>query len=464
MPAIRFTNLTRQIEIGANCYLIETNNKRVVLDCGGHPKLEGRDSLPLLHLVKEHLQDHPLDAIILTHAHQDHLGSLPVLMRQYPATPVYMTEPTRQLACVMLHNSVNVMMKRKEQGQPDYPLFTHREVTACEKRFFPLPLHQRFSLTGDRIRPNDTCDFSIQFEDAGHILGSAAVLIATEGKRILYTGDVNFCDQSLMIGAKLDLPNIDTVIIETTRGSIPEPENFDRKQEELRFIQAISEVFAQGGSVLIPVFALGKTQEVLTTIHQFRKRGLFPECPVYIGGLSTKLTDIYDRLSSASFRQHTNLDILESVAPITISGREVNQYPVRPGRIYALSSGMMTEHTLSNVIANQFIPNPAHGIFFVGYADPDSPAGRLRSAAKGDSIMVNPTAPPETLRCRVETFAFSAHGSREQFVGYLQKLNAANVILVHGDPEAITWFQETLSPKLPQTRLLSAPSAQTIEL
>ena len=75
MSVFRFTNLTRQIEIGANCYLLETAGKRIVLDCGGHPKLEGRESLPLLDRLKELLQDNPLDAIILTHAHQDHLGS-----------------------------------------------------------------------------------------------------------------------------------------------------------------------------------------------------------------------------------------------------------------------------------------------------------------------------------------------------------------------------------------------------
>jgi len=404
MSHFRLTNLTRQIEIGANCYLLETGNRRIVLDCGAHPKHEGAMAQPLW----EHLGEKRLDAIILSHAHQDHLGSLPVLMRKHPGVPVFMTEPTRQLADVMMHNSVNVMAKRHENGEGEAPTFSHKEATNCTRRFRSLPLHQRFDLSGERLGIGESADVSIQFEDAGHILGSASVLIESEGRRILYTGDVNFDSQSLMSGARLPEQEIDTVIIETTRGAIPQPEGFSRAEEEKRFAAAIREIFAQGGSVLVPVFALGKSQELLTMIYTLRKKGLLPECPVYIGGLSTKLSEIHDKLASASHRQHPGLNLLESVAPFTISGREINQFPIKPGRIYALSSGMMTEHTLSNVVASQFLPNPAHGIFFVGYADPESPAGRLRNTKQGEMFHVSPSVPGEVLRCRVETFGFSA--------------------------------------------------------
>jgi len=456
MSHLRFTNLTRQIEIGANCYLLEAAGRRVVLDCGAHPKKEGRESLPML----EALAGKPLDAIILTHAHQDHLGSLPVLMRQHPQTPAFMTEAPRELADVMLHNSVNVMMKRHENGEGDAPTFSHREATNCVRRFQVLPLNQRFDLSGERLGYGETTDVSIQFEDAGHILGSAGVVIEAGSHRLLYSGDVNFSNQSLMLGAQFPDTNLDTIVIECTRGAIPQPDGFTRENEEIRFAAAIREIFAQGGSVLVPVFALGKSQELLTMLHTLRKKNLLPECPVYIGGLSTKLTEIHDRLARESHRQHLGLDLMGTVAPFTISGREVNQFPVRPGRIYALSSGMMTEHTLSNIIAPHFLPNPAHGIFFVGYADPESPAGRLRNAKPGDSFQVAPDIQPETLRCRVETFGFSAHGDRDSFVQYLTNAAPKQVIFVHGDPDAQSWMKEAMAAHLPGTKFLtSAPGA-----
>jgi Cft2 family RNA processing exonuclease len=185
---------------------------------------------------------------------------------------------------------------------------------------------------------------------------------------------------------------------------------------------------------------------------------------VYIGGLSTKLSEIHDKLANASHRQHPGLNLLESVAPFTISGREINQFPIRPGRIYALSSGMMTEHTLSNVIAPQFLPNPAHGVFFVGYADPESPAGRLRSAKQGEMFHLAPDLPGEVLRCRVETFGFSAHSDREGLVGYLERTAPKNVVLVHGDAAAVEWFGATLPPRLPGSRILNATPGVPLEL
>jgi len=460
MSSFRFTNLTRQIEIGANCYLLEIAGRRIVLDCGAHPKAEGRESLPLL----EHLSKTELDAVVLTHAHQDHLGSLPVLMKAHPKVNAFMTEPTRQLADAMLHNSVNVMMKRQESGEGQTPLFTHKDATACTRRFQSLPTGKRFSLNGDRLGHDEATDVSLQLEDAGHILGSAAVLFEAEGRRILYTGDVNFLDQTLMQGARLPEQNIDTVIVECTRGATPQPEGFTREQEELRFAEAIREVFARGGSVLVPVFALGKSQELLTMIHKLRQKQLLPHCPIYIGGLSTKLTEIHDRLANASSRQHVGLDLLETVAPFTISGREINNLPIKPGRIYALSSGMMTENTLSNVIVSQFLPNPAHGIFFVGYADPESPAGRLRSATHGEPIQLGASAPSEVLRCKVDTFGFSAHSDRDSIAAYLEHTAPRHIIFVHGEPQAQEWFRQTLQPRLPETQMHTVAPGVPLEL
>src|ERR1700724_2954069 len=122
---MRFINLTRQTEIGANSYFLELDGKKMVLDAGLHPRQEGDAALPHYRLIP----DGSLDAILITHAHQDHIGSLPVLMRRQPQARVFMTDATADIGDVLLHNSVNVMMRQREEwGTMLYPIFTHREA------------------------------------------------------------------------------------------------------------------------------------------------------------------------------------------------------------------------------------------------------------------------------------------------------------------------------------------------
>lgn len=425
-----------------------------------HPRREGNDGLPLL----EDLQDDCVDAIVMSHAHQDHLGSLPVLMRRQPRAPVFLTEATRQLSDQMLHNSANVMMFKTEDGQLQRPHFTHREVDLCAKRFRAVPLHTRFDTSGERLRPDEDADVSMEFFDAGHILGSAATLIRAEGRTVLYAGDVQFENQSVMQGARLPTEGVDVLIMETTRGDRATPEGFTRDREEQRLAEAINAAFDRGGAVLIPVFALGKTQELLAMFHQMRRRRLLPLCPLYIGGLGTKLTEIYDRLAHHTPRQHHDLDLLNELAPFTMAGKAADETPVRPRRIYALSSGMMTERTLSNTYARHFVGDPKQTMLFVGYADPDSPAGRLRATAPGEMVQLDPMRPAQPLRCHVDVFNFSAHASRETIRAYVNQVRPKKVLLVHGDTPALEWFRTTLGQDLPDTEIVIPQPGEPVEL
>jgi predicted metal-dependent RNase len=222
----------------------------------------------------------------------------------------------------------------------------------------------------------------------------------------------------------------------------------------LRLAEAIKAAFDRGAGVLIPLFALGKTQEALAMFYEFRRKGLLNLCPIYIGGLGTKLTEIYDKLAHHTPRQHHDLDLLNAVAPFTLAGKAASETPLKAGRIYALSSGMMTEKTLSNVFARQVLSSPQHSLFFIGYADPESPAGRIRAAGPGDMVQLSVEFPPQPLNCDVEQFNFSAHASRESLRAYVNKVRPKKVILVHGDAPAIEWFRATLSADLPGSEIL----------
>lgn len=459
---MQFINLTRQIEIGANCYALELEGKRIVLDCGFHPVREGAEGLPLI----SQLVDDSVDAILLSHAHQDHIGSLPSLMRRHPRAKVFATEPTRQISDVMLHNSVNVMLRlREEEGITDYPLFTHREVDHGFQRWQSVPLRQRWSLDGERLSADEEAPISFEFYDAGHILGSVGILIRAGGRTIFYSGDVNFDDQTLSKGAAFPEEPIDVLIIETTRGDTPTREGVTRASEEARLGAALKEAFESNGTILIPVFALGKTQELLGLLARFQREGLLPRAfPLYIGGLSTRLTEIYDQFANQWPRLRPELRLLKTFAPFIVTGKNANDLPLKGHRIHALTSGMMTEHTLSNLFAERMLPNPDHHLFFIGYADPDSPGGRIRSAQRGERVTLDARRPPVPLRCHVEEFDLSAHGTRESIRTWINRVAPKKVVLVHGDPPAIEWFRATLTADLPGSEIIVPTPGERISL
>src|ERR1700720_4647455 len=160
-----------------------------------HPKFEGEDALPNFKAIA----DRQLDAILISHSHQDHIGTLPVLMRRQPRAPVFMTEATAEIGSVLLHNSVNVMTRQREEiGEMSYPLFTHRETDRASERWRWCPLRQRISIAGERASQRAKDALTFEFFEAGHVLGSTGILLRAEGQTIFYTGDVNFDDQTIM--------------------------------------------------------------------------------------------------------------------------------------------------------------------------------------------------------------------------------------------------------------------------
>jgi Cft2 family RNA processing exonuclease len=460
---LKFINLTRRTEIGANSYYLEIGRHRLLLDCGMHPKNTGEDALPHLKAIA----DRRIDAILISHAHQDHIGTLPVAMRRFPSAQVFMTEATAEVGSVLLHNSVNVMTRQREEiGERSYPLFTHRETDRASERWRSCPMRQRISIAGERAPQRERSALTFEFFDAGHVLGSTGILLRAEGQTVFNTGDVNFDDQTIMEAAIFPEEKIDVLVMECTRGDHAKPAGWTRAGEERRLAEALEDAFAHEACVLIPVFALGKTQEILAMLYKFRResRKVSGEFPIYIGGLSSKFTDIYDRRAHMTRRQLPRLQLMREVAPFILNDETVRDAPLRPGRVYALSSGMMIPKTLSNVFARRLIENPRHSIFFVGYASPQSPAGLLREAGTGGEVALDPDKPPQRVRCTIEQFQFSAHATREALIEYAKKISPRKIVLVHGDPSAVEWMRATLSAGLPDSEVIIPEPGVELEL
>jgi Cft2 family RNA processing exonuclease len=458
---LKFINLTRGTEIGANSYYLEVGRHRLVLDCGMHPKNTGEEALPNFKIIA----GREIEAILISHAHQDHIGTLPVLMRRCPTARVFMTEATAEIGNTLLHNSVNVMTRqRQEIGETSYPLFTHRETDRASERWRWCPVRQRISIAGERAPQRERDALTFELFDAGHVLGSTGILLRTESQTVFYTGDVNFDDQTIMEAAIFPEEKIDVLIMECTRGDHAKPAGWTRASEERRLAEAIGGAFDRRSCVLIPVFALGKTQEMLAMLYKFRRERLLPELPIYIGGLSSKMTDIYDRRAHMTRRQLPRLQLMSEAAPFILNDETVRDAPLRAGRVYILSSGMMIPKTLSNVFARRLIENPQHSIFFVGYANPESPAGLLREAGTDGEVALDPDKPAQRIRCNIEQFQFSAHATREALVDYAKKLSPGKIVLVHGDPPAVEWMRATLSAELPFSEVIVPEPGVEMEL
>jgi len=450
---MRFTNLAAHPDIGSNSYLLELGGTRLVLDAGTHPKHTGRDTLPLY----EDLAPDSLDAILVSHPHLDHIGALPVLMREHPNAAVVMTELTREHGDVLLHNSVNVMKaQREELNEPLYPLYSHGQVESCVRRWMTREAGRSFSLgVRDRV--------SVDFYRAGHVLGAVGMLVEGGGHRVFYTGDVHFEEQTLARGADFPTDPVDTLIIETTRGDHQRDPGYTREAEKNRFAASVLATIERGGAVLIPVFAFGKTQELLLMLKELIDENVLPPVPVHIGGLSTKMTEVTDRHCDHPDRLHRGYRILKDFPGLRRldRGREPD---LRPGEIYALSSGMMSEHTVSHRFARRILASQQNSILFVGYADEEAPAGRILAAGQGGRVALSSDSPHESeIRCAVERFDFSGHAPREQLADYAVACAPKTVILVHGDEAARGWFVSELGRRLPGSRIVIPAPGQVVE-
>jgi Cft2 family RNA processing exonuclease len=283
-------------------------------------------------------------------------------------------------------------------------------------------------------------------------MGSAGIMIRQNGSSLFYTGDVNFENQTIARAADFPTEGIDVLVVETTRGTYERPQDYTRKGEKERLAKLISETFDANGSVLIPVFALGKTQEVMLMLHELHEEGLIPEMPLRIGGLGTKVTVLYDHYASRVRRNYPGFRLLEDVrmlvAPRRKRGPGRPQIDYQPRTIYALSSGMMTEGTTSNAFAAKFIDNPRNAVAFVGYTDPLSPGYRLRTATPGEKVKLSPDLPAVELRSRIESFDLSAHATREQIAEYVEKVKPKKLLMVHGEEPSQAWFSARFAETL----------------
>ena len=452
---IKFLPVGGAQEIGANCYYLNLNDTGIILDCGMHPQKTGLESLPDFDL----LNNLPLDFVFISHAHQDHLSSLPFLIKKFPYLKIISTPQTRALAELTLHNSVSIL---KEQVADDnFEIFTHDEVDLLIKMIDYKSYNEKFEIKGYRNYEKT----EVEFYDAGHILGSAGILIQHQKskKNIFYTGDINLASQPMIKGALLPNIKIDFMIMETTYGATNSSDISGWNIQTEKLASSINQIFNDGGSVLIPVFSLGKTQEILKTLWDLIQKGKIANTDIYTGGLGTKINRVYDYNRYVVNMNDPEFELNSIPQKNLYEVEDPNDFFKSPCVVLA-SSGMMIKGTASYNLAKRWIKQKKSAIFTVGYMEESTPGYKIANATEGEKIKLSESEQEEEIKCTIKNFRFTAHSKREDLLEIVKRLKPSNIILVHGDKNAIDWVGSSILKEFKGIKVYSAEAGKEILL
>jgi Cft2 family RNA processing exonuclease len=444
-----FKDLNSACEIGANCHYVKIGTFNIVIDAGMSPREVGLASLPNFSEIPQH----SLDFIIATHCHLDHIGSIPVLMRDHPQARLLVTPQSRILMPVLLENSYVVMKhQRRELGRKECPLFERREIDGLNEHFFEMKygVRRTFRKGEDRI--------DIEFFDAGHVAGAGGIMLEYKHRKIFFTGDVLFRRQRILPEGKWPEEKIDTLVMETTRGSTERTEQKQVSVEIERLILTLQYTLQRGGSVLIPTFAFGRTQEILTILHEaIKNKKIDKKTPIVCSGLGLTIVDTFDTIAqkypSLLFRK----GILKDLGVISLNKMKYfkpGDEPKKP-TIFVISSGMMVENTPSYNIAACLLGASKNSICFVGYCDPDTPGGHLLAAPSGESFLFSTLNYSTPIRASIERFDLSGHADREELLQAAIRLDPRAIVLTHGSEESRNWFMDEFMYNAPHINVLN---------
>ena len=422
---IRVTLLGGAREVGRSCLLLQTPESNVLIDCGINTAATNNGRFPDFRAAK--LQIENLDAIIISHAHLDHCGFLPYLYKYGYEGPVYCTEPTRDLMTLLQLDAIEVS-EREDKELP----FTSSELKKMIKYVIPLDYNEVADITPD---------MRLTLYNAGHILGSSMVHFHVgEGlHNIVYTGDFKFGDTRLLEAANYEFPRVETMIIESTYGGRYDAQP-RRRNAERELIDTINETVKNGGKVLIPVFSVGRSQEVMMVLENYTRFGEM-EVPVFLDGMIWEATAIHtsypeylrNNIKKRIFNGY-NPFLAETFEKVNPKNRKDIIEDKDPCVILA-TSGMMTGGPSVEYFRNM-AEDSKNTLAFVGYQAEGSLGRRIQSGVSEIPIEKNGRTVALKINMQIRTIdGFSGHADRRQLLGYSKKINPRpkRALIVHGE-------------------------------
>ncbi|MEP7339029.1 MAG: MBL fold metallo-hydrolase, partial [Acidobacteriota bacterium] len=441
-------------EIGASSAIVEIGSARILVDCG--MRMSGEHRLPdLAAIQKTHAGQ--LDAVLLTHAHMDHSGALPVLHQHFPAVPIYATAATRGLVQVLMRDSINIM-RAKAESEQELPLYSPAAVESLLEKMTPVPFGSPLELGKSGV--------TATWFPAGHILGAASVGIegVEQGRsiRVLFSGDIAVGDQLTVPGM---LPPAgfkpDVLVIESTYGDrLHSP----RELEEQRLIEMVAGVIEGRGKLLIPAFAIGRAQEVmLMLLKQFRSKKL-SSFPVWIDGMVKTVCGVYSQFPAHQtpyarrlIEKHGNpfFNVVDEIRPVASPSEREKVLAGAPCVIIA-SSGMLTGGA-SAFYAPHLVGDERNGIAITGYQDEESPGRQLLQLANAETREISVAGKTLEVKCSVAKYALSAHADCNEISGLIEAINPREIVLVHGEGNAREALRDLLRRQGTRYRAIHLP-------
>jgi metallo-beta-lactamase family protein len=435
-------------EVTGSCHLVRVNGHTIALDCGmfqGHRSESD---------AKNHILPIPvaeLDAVVLSHAHIDHAGRLPFLVAQGYNKTIWATAATRDLSAIMLADAAHIQEKdaeflaRKKKTFVD-PLYGLRHAVKTMDLMVGVPYGKQFEVTPG-VRGT--------YVDAGHILGSASVILECEEsgtkKTLVFSGDVG--RSGLDIIRDPDPPGgADVVIMESTYGN---RDHDSVANARVRLGEVVRETVARGGKVIIPAFAVGRTQEIVYSLHQLQREGAIPSIPIYIDSpLAIDTTTVFEMHPEAFDMTEKMVQTVPEMFrfPLVQYTRDVEESKAlnraTGPMVIIAASGMAEAGRILHHLANN-AGDPRNTILIVGF-QAEHTLGR-RIVEKRPVLKIFGDEVP--LRARVEVInGYSAHADRAELAAWIGAVKEksprlSKVYLVHGEPEAQDELQTTLSSK-----------------
>jgi metallo-beta-lactamase family protein len=418
-------------------HLLEAAGARILLDAG---LFQGRREEAHTLNIQLPFDPRRIDAVVLSHAHIDHSGRLPLLVKEGFHGPVYATPATRDLSAVMLADSAHIQEKdheflrhRGQDGSVSEPLYSLRDAIAVQDLMVGVPYRRVFHLRKH---------LALDFLEAGHILGSAAVdLRVSEGgsHRLVFSGDIGRSGLPIVRNPEPPSGPIDTLVIEATYAD-RQHESFN--DAESRLGAAVRRTAARGGKVLIPAFAVGRAQELIYSLHRLSREGQIPQVPIYLDSpLAVDITTVFRMHPEVFDRREHFIDITNELFEFSLLRyvREVSESKSLDSNngpaVIIAASGMAESGRILHHLAHG-IGDHRNLILFVGYQAEHTLGRRIERGQERVRIL----GQEYERRAEVESITgYSAHADRDELRSWVRHLGGPvrRAFVVHGEPPAL---------------------------